>query len=173
MEFTVETRYDAKSMACMARALRKTVRKKGSRRSYILGGAVIILALLLLVSRGFTFDVRTAATLFAAVAIAAVLLFEDRINGYAAEKRLLPGTEKAVTVFSEDGFVSVTDVGKSEWKYDKISCIAETDGFFVFVFSTSHAQLYDKRGLRGGSVDEFRRFLETASGKQVQRIKGA
>ena len=170
MEFTFETQYNAKSMASMAKALRKTVRKKHSRSSHILGWIVTVLGLLLVISRGFSFDFRTIITIAAVLVILFALLFEDRINGYVAKKRLLLGTEKAVTVFSESGFISTTEVGKSEWNYDKVMIVAETADFFVFVFSASHAQLYDKRHLQGGTSDDFLRFIETATGKQVQKI---
>ena len=40
MEFTFVTRYDHKGVSTMAKALRKTVRKKKSRRSHIIGVAV-------------------------------------------------------------------------------------------------------------------------------------
>ena len=126
---------------------------------------------MLLISKGFALDFRTIATSIAILAILIALLFEDRINGYVAKKRLLPGTEKAVAAFSESGFISTTEIGKSEWNYDKIMLIAETAGFFVFIFSASHAQLYDKRHLQGGTVDDFRRFIEAATGKQIQSIK--
>ena len=119
----------------------------------------------------FSLDFRTIITSIAILAILIALLFEDRINGYVAKKRLLPGTEKAVAVFSESGFISTTDIGKSEWNYDKIMLIAETADFFVFVFSASHAQLYDKRHLQGGTVDDFRCFIEAATNKQVLPIK--
>ena len=146
MEFRFETQYTAKTMAVMARALRKTIRKKRSRRS-------------------------TVITLAAAAVILFALLFEDRINGYVASKQLLPGMEKAVTVFSEGGFTSTTDVGTTEWKYDKIAMLAETAGFFVFIFSASHAQLYDKQHLQGGTAEEFRHFIEQQTGKPVQQIQ--
>lgn len=171
MEFTFETQYNAKTMAVMAKALRKTIRKKHSRRSHVFGWIVIVLALLLLMSKGFVFDVRTIVTLVATLLILTVLLFEDRINGYMAKKRLLPGTERAVTVFSENGFTSATDIGKTEWNYDKIMMIAEAADFFVFVFSASHAQLYDKRHLHGGTAEDFRCFIETATEKQILQIK--
>ena len=171
MEFTFETQYNAKTMATMARALRKTIRKKHSRRSHIFGWIITVLAVSLLIAGGFSFDFRTVVTMVAVLAILLVLLFEDRINGYVAKKRLLPGTERAVAVFSENGFVSTTEVGKSEWNYDKIMLIAETTDFFIFIFSVSHAQLYDKRRLQGGSVDDFQRFIESMTGKQVQPIK--
>ena len=168
MEFTFETTYNAKTMAVMAKALRKTIRKKHSRRSHLFGWIVAVLGLLL-AGKNFAFDFRTAVTLAAVFTVLAALLFEDRINGFAAKKRLLPGTDKATAVFTEEGYRSETEVGKSEWSYDKILLIAETADFFVFVFSASHAQLYDKRSLQGGTADEFRRFLEAATGKQVQR----
>ena len=170
MEFTFETQYNAKTMAVMAKALRKTIRKKHSRRSNIFGWIVTVLGVLLII-KDFTFDFRTIITSIAVLVILIALLFEDRINGYVAKKQLLPGTEKAVSVFSEDGFISTTNIGKSEWQYDKIMLIAETADFFVFVFSTNHAQLYDKRHLQGGTVDDFRHFIEQATGKKVQAIK--
>ena len=46
MELTFETTYNQKAMTTMARALRKTVRKKHSRRSQILGWLITVLALL-------------------------------------------------------------------------------------------------------------------------------
>lgn len=170
MEFTFDTQYNAKTMAVMAKALRKTIRKKHSRRSHVVGWIVTVLAVLLLAAGGFTLDLRTVITTIAVLAILITLLFEDRINGYVAKKRLLAGTEQAVTVFRENGFLSTTEVGKTEWNYDKILTIAEAGDFFVFIFSASHAQLYDKRSLQGGTADDFRRFIETATGKQVQRI---
>ena len=93
-----------------------------------------------------TINVRTAITSSAVLAILMSLLLEDRIWGYG-KKRLLPGTEKAVVVFTENGYSSTTYIGKSEWQYDKILLISETEELFVFIFSKCHAQLYDKRHL--------------------------
>ena len=70
MEFTFETQYDAKTLALMAKALRKTIRKKHSRRSHIFGWMVTALAVLLLLSKGeLVFDLRTIVTVLAALAI--------------------------------------------------------------------------------------------------------
>lgn len=170
MEFTFETKYTAKTMTSMAKALRKTIRKKHSRRSRIFGWVVVALGILLAISNGFILDFRTVATLISVLVILIALIFEDKINGYVAKRRLLLGTEKAVTVFTDDSFLSTTDVGKTEWNYDKIKIIAETADFFVFIFSASHAQLYDKKHLQGGTTDDFRNFIEEKTGKQVQSI---
>ena len=171
MEFSFETQYNAKTMAVMAKALRKTVRKKHSRRSHVFGWIVVAFSLLLLLSDGFAVDFRSVVTWIAVLAILAALLFEDKLNGYVAKKRLLPGTDSSVAVFTENGFVTTTDVGKSEWNYDKIISIAETADFFVFIFSANHAQLYDKRHLQGGTAEDFRLFIEAATGKTVQMVK--
>ena len=169
-EFTFETEYHAKALAVMAKALRKTIRKRHSRRSHIFGWIITLLALLLIV-KNLAFDVRTVVTTAAVFAIVTALLFEDRLNGYFAKRRMLAGTETAVTVFSESGFLSTTAIGKSEWGYDKIVTIAETSDFFVFIFSASHAQLYDKHRLTGGTAEDFRSFIESATGKPVQHIR--
>lgn len=68
-------------------------------------------------------------------------------------------------------FISETEVGKSEFAYNKIAMIAETDRYFVFVFSASHAQVYDKSNLSGGSVSEFREFIIERTGKTVVPVR--
>ena len=170
MEFTFETEYNAKSLAIMAKALRKTIRKQHSRRSHIFGWIITVPALLL-IFKNLAFDLRTVVTSAAVLAIVAALLFEDRLNGYFAKRRMLTGTEKAVTVFSENSFLSTTDTGKTEWGYDAIVTVAETTNFFIFIFSASHAQLYDKHRLTGGTAEDFHRFIESATGKPVQHIR--
>ena len=171
MEFTFETQYNTKTMAVMAKALRKTVRKKHSRRSHIFGWIITILSALLLFKTGVSLTPRTVVTLFMIFALLTALLFEDRLNGYIAKKRLLPGTNSAVSVFSGDGFTTTTEIGSSLWRYDTITAIAETQDFFVFIFSPNHAQLYDKRTLKGGSPDQFRHFMEEVTSKAVVPVR--
>ena len=169
MEFVFETHYNARAMTVMAKALRKTVRKKHSRRSHRIGWLVLVLGTAL-VAANFALDVRTFVTGAAMLAIVTALLFEDRINGYVAKRHLLAGTEHCTTVFTEEGFVSTTALGRTEWNYDRIQVIAETADFFVLIYSDKHAQIYDKRQLQGGTPEEFRRFVEHAAGKQVQPV---
>lgn len=177
MQFTFETEYNQKSLSVMAKCIRKTARTKRSKRSHILGWIVIALALLLSFSsgdEGFTITFRVVITWIAAAVMLIVLLFEDQINGYFARKRMLKGTEKAISTFNTekpDMFVSETEVGKSEFSYGKITMIAETDRYFVFVFSASHAQVYDKNTLSGGTVNEFRDFITEKTSKTVLPIK--
>ena len=170
MEFVFETDYDSKAMTAMAKGLRKTVRKKHSRRSHILGWIVIGLGLLLSWPSG---EIRASDVLLwlAIVVMVGALLFEDRLNGYFARKKMLPGTAQAKAIFSEDGYRSETQMGNTEWKYENITAMAELPDYFVFLFSKNHAQVYDKRTLTGGTAEEFRAFMREKTGKTVDAVK--
>lgn len=174
MEFKVETVYNQKAVTAMARALRKTIRRKRSRRAHILGCIVAAAAVLLTLPLGdkdFTFEFRTIINWMIALALLLTLLFEDKLNGYIARKRMLAGMDRAVTVFKDESYISTTDIGTTEFHYDhNISLLVETKDFFVFVFGKNHAQVYDKHALSGGTADEFRRFLTEKTGKAVINI---
>lgn len=174
MEFIFETNYDKKSLSTMAEILRKTIRKKRNKRTHILGWLVILFAILISIpSEGeeFIIDAKTIITWVVVIIMALTLIFEDKINGYIARKRMLAGTEKATTTFKEESYSSETKIGKSEFYYKNIKEITETDDYFVFVFDQSHAQIYDKKSISSGTVDEFREFIARKIEKEVQRIK--
>ena len=172
MQFTFETNYDRKALTVMAGCLRKTVRKAKSKRSHMFGWIIVALGLLLswpFGENGFTVDFWAVITWLVMAVMVVTLLFEDRINGYFAKKRMLKGTERAVSVFDTEAeaFVSETAIGKSEFSYANIQYVAETAEHFVFVFSASHAQIYDKSSLTGGTAAEFRQFISGKTGKPV------
>lgn len=173
MEFRFETVYDQAACAAMAKAVRKTLRKKRNRRSHIFGIIVIVFALLLTLPLGrntFSLDGRTVFTWVIVLVLLVTLIFEDQINGYTARKRLLAGTEKSFTVFHRDSYRSETALGVTEFKYDGIQAVVETMDYFVFVFSQSHAQVYQKGTISGGTVAEFRAFLAEAAEKTILQI---
>ncbi len=176
MQYTFETLYNQEALTVMAKGLRKTIRKKKSKRSHLFGWIVVALAILLpFISGedGLTLDLRTIITWTAGIAIIVALIFEDQLNGYFARKRMLKGTEKAISTFDTEninGFVSETEIGKSAFSYDKIVQVAETGKYFVFVFSENHAQVYDKSSLSGGTVDEFKSFISKATNKTVVSV---
>ena len=169
MEFRFETDYTPKSMTVMAKALRKTVRKKHSRRSHVFGGVVAVLGIVLALSAE-EINFRLVLTLTAVAAILLALIFEDRLNGYIAYKRMLPGMDSSKVNFHEDGYHSETPIGASDFPYDNIRMIAEDATYFILIFSASHAQLYDKRTLTGGSCEEFKEFLLRRTGIQCISI---
>ena len=173
MEYTFETLYNQEALTIMAKCLRKTVRRKKSKRSHIFGWIVVILAVILSVAsdaESFAIDFKKVITWAAALAIVVSFIFEDWLNGYFAKKRMLKGTEKSTSTFDTEtpnAFVSETAIGKSEFSYDKVAQIAETERYFVFIFSENHAQVYDKVSISGGTVDEFREFISKVTNKTV------
>lgn len=169
MRFTIETVYDQKALTAMARALRKTIRSKRSRRSHIFGWIVTMIALLLIFNAA-EFNGKSIVTGLAAITIMITLILEDHINGYVAKKRGLPGLDRALVTFHEEGYHSATPVGASDFRYDTILRFAGTKDYFVFVFSASHAQVYDKENLSGGTESEFAAFITEKTGKQLEVV---
>ena len=72
MEYTFETLYNQEALTIMAKCLRKTVRRKNSKRSHIFGWIVVILAVILSVvsdTESFVVDFKKVLTWAAALAI--------------------------------------------------------------------------------------------------------
>ena len=159
MEFVFTTSFDQKAMHALARGLRKTLRAKRNRRSRILGMLVVILGGVLIWAQG-TVDVRSVVTALAMLAIGCTLLWEDQINGAIAKKRGLPGLEEAETVFSDESYHSTTPLGETTFHYSNIRALAETEDYFLLLFGPSHGQVYAKKGMTGGTEQQFREFLE-------------
>jgi len=173
MNITFQTIYDQKALRTMARALRKTVRKKHSRRSHVFGWIVVVLGLLLSFlpgEDGFAITGKTVLTWLVAAVIVATLIWEDHLNGYLAGKRALPGTKQTTSTFDEEGYTSVNAAGETRWSYANIQAVAETEAHFVFILNVNHAQVYQKENMTGGTAEEFRAFMEEKLGKPVERV---
>lgn len=154
MGIQFETDYNMETLTAMAKSLRKTVRRKRSRRVHIFAAVVLILGLLTILATtagGEPLGASGVVTLLALLVVILVSLFEDRLNAWFARKRLLPGTEHAAAA--------------------QIVAVAETARYFVFALSSHHTQAYDKRTIRGGSVEDFRAFIAEKTGKLVEKIK--
>ena len=174
MEFKFETRYDRASLAVMAKALRKTIRKKHSRRSHVFGLVVAVLAVPLTIpmARGTIIPpARVLITWAIPVVIVFAIVREDRLNAYFAQNRMMPGTEFAESIFTEYGYTTYTSLGNTEWEYENIRMLAESKRYFVFILSKNHAQIYDKSNLTGGTAAEFRQFLTEMTEKEILPIE--
>ncbi len=175
MEFSLKTVYDQKACTAMAKAARKTVRKKRSRIVHTLAWILIVLYLLLNLpmalppwNETYVFSPMTVLSWFFIAVMLAALFFEDQLNGFITLTRLLPGLKTASTVFSEESYTSTTPIATTQWQYENIAVIAEVDTYLVLFFSTSHAQVYDLRTVEGGSTEEFKAFLTQKTGKPLQ-----
>ena len=158
MGIQFETDYNMETLTAMAKGLRKTVRKKRSRRVHIFAAVVLILGLLTILATtagGEPFGASGVVTMLAMLVVILVSLFEDKLNAW----------------FEEDGYVSATGVTESRFSYAQIVAVAETARYFVFALSSHHTQAYDKRTIRGGSVEDFRAFIAEKTGKLVENIK--
>ena len=132
---------------------------------------VAVLLTLPLGDKEFAINFKTIITWIAALAILLALLFEDRMNGYVARKRMLAGMDRATTAFNDESYITTTSIGKTEFPYDRnIDLLAETKDYFVFVFDKSHAQVYDKHALAGGTLEEFRKFISEKTGKEIVHV---
>ena len=89
-----------------------------------------------------------------------------------AVRKALPGTSAADTVFYPDHYLVKTAAAESRWQYDRVLALAETGEYLVLVMGKNHALAMEKATLEGGSLLEFRRFLEEKSGRNIQNIGG-
>ena len=171
MEFTCHTTYGQKALTAMARALRKTVRAKRSRRIRFVAWIIIGL---LLVSIWLSWGSLWQTVADCAVMAALLLLHwkEDALNGFFAKRKALPGTDFADTIFYPDHYLVETPAAETKWQYDKILALAETEKYLVLVVGMNHAMALEKVTLTGGGLPELRRFLEEKSGREIQNIGG-
>ena len=174
MEFRFETKYDQKGLTVMARALRKTIRKKRSRRSHVFGWCMAALCVLLIAAQRMLDEpwmFRDTLNLSVGVILIVILFTEDQVNAFFAKKKMLPGTSSAKSVFTEESYTSTTEAAATEFHYETVQQVCETEEYFVLLFSRQHGQIYDKAALSGGTAGDFRAFITEKTGKPVAYIK--
>ncbi len=169
MEFICKTVYDKKSMTTMAKVLRKTIRAKSARRIRIF--SCFLIALLLL-SSYLSWGNPWRIALYALVIVLLLLVTwkEDALNGFFAKRAALPGMDGVLTTFRDDCYEVQLSGAISQWQYDRILILVETQTYLTFVLGRNHAQIFDKTNLEGGTLEELRLFLEEKTEKQIQHI---
>lgn len=177
MEFHFTTVYDRACMTAMAKALRKTVRRKHSRRTSVFGWALVLFVIALwlpIVIGRRSADFGDIVSLIAIIFVSVVLWKEDSLNAFFAQKRMLPTSRRAEASFTDSGYRNVTDAAVTEWSYKNIplAAICDVGDYVVFALNKTFAQAYDKRTLTGGSIEDFYRFIEQKTGRHVVKIGG-
>ncbi len=170
MKFTFTTKYDSKTMTALAKGLRKTTRSKRAKRSRTAGIVIGLLGIWLIWQNGFVLNLNNVITAVAVLLLLTPSLWEDRLNAYVGKKRMLSGLSSSVTTFGEENYTSVTEIGESSFNYDKVTELAELEDYFVFLFDKNYGQVYDKRHMEGGSVEDFRAFIQEKTGKIIKKI---
>jgi len=169
MEITVKTTYDQNALAAMTKALRKTVRQKQSQRSKI--AAIIVIALGVIFAFSATeYNLNFFMNLLAILVVSAALIWQDQISGFVARKRMLPGMVDSTTTFTEEGYHSVTALGKSDFTYKNIFALAENEEYLAIIFSSSHAQVYDKSGIIDGDYERLAKLLRKKTNLTIQKF---
>ena len=174
MTFEIRSDITNRSMAIASRAMRRVLRRKRSIIWAIFGWSVFFINALLLIpfdGEPFSLDVRTVTSLLAEVMLLSVLLFQDRFNGMIACKNTLAGTKDYHIAFGEESYTVVTEVITSTFRYELIDAMAESQDYMILLMKKRFAQPLDKRTLTGGTVEEFKRFLEEKTGKTFRRVK--
>ena len=174
MTFEIHSDITNRSMTIAARAMRRVLRRKRSIMWVIFGWTVFFINALLLIpfdGEPFALDVSTVISLLVEVMLLSVLLFQDRFNGMIACTHTLAGTKDYHVVFGEESYTVVTEVTTSTFRYELIDALAESQDYIIFLMKKRYAQPLDKRTLTGGTVEEFKRFLEEKTGKTFRRVK--
>ena len=174
MTFEIRSDITNRSMAIASRAMRRVLRRKRSIIWAIFGWSVFFINALLLIpfdGESFTLDASTMISLLVEVMLLSVLLFQDRFNGMIACKNTLAGTKDYHIAFGEESYTVVTEVITSTFRYEMIDAMAESQDYIILLMKKRYAQPLDKRTLTGGTVEEFKRFLEEKTGKMFRRVK--
>lgn len=163
MEFTFTTHYDIETMVLMSRAVRKTARKKSTIIRYFFLTVIFILCVILTspVAAG-KLPLAGPVILVWVVLVMLVLslVFEDQLNGRLGAARALVRNDTVRASFTPEGYVTESTMGRTEWSYDKVLYIAESENYIILLLSTNHGQAYDKRTMTGGSIEAFRGLLK-------------
>jgi len=174
MTFEIYSDITNRSMTIASRAMRKVLQRKSSILWAIFGWSVFFINALLLIpfdGEPFALDVRTVSSLLVEVMLLSVLLLQDRFNGMIACKNTLAGTKDYHIVFGEESYTVIAEVTTSTFRYELIDALAESQDYIILLMKKRYAQPLDKRTLTGGTVEEFKRFLEEKTGKTFRRVK--
>lgn len=169
MEFSCRTVYTRRTLAAMSKALRKTTRRQSSRWTRVLGWIIIAVCLLSVLDGQQSPWVRWVDA-GVIVMLLAVQFGEDLLSAVISKRQAMPGMEESRTVFLEECYESRITGLTSQWQYSRVLALAELGDYIVVVLGKNHAQAFDKAGLEGGTVEEFRRFLEEKTGKTIRKI---
>jgi len=167
MEFTFELNYNQKAMTAMAKAIRSGLQEEQDKKSKIIGwGFVALTVLILLFSGKFGWVQIVACVLI--TCFAAYLIWQDQVNGYLAMKRLPEKMRKGRWLFREDGYFSDTEAGESDYSYENIFLMVESQGYMMLVFHEGKAHVIDMSTIQGGTAQDFRKLLRRKTSLTIQ-----
>lgn len=168
MEFTFELNYDFKAMTAMAKAMRAGLQEEQDKKSKIIGWGFAALVVVVLLTSGKFGWVQMAALVLVACFIA-YMIWQDRVNGFLALKKLPEKMRKGTWLFREDGYFSNTEAGESDYTYESIFAMVESGNYIFLAFHTGQAHIIDLATIQGGTADDFRRLLRKKTSLTIQK----
>ena len=167
MELTFEMNYNLKAMTAMAKAMRKGLQEEQDKKSKIIGWVFVALTvLILLFSANFGWMQIAASILI--TGFACYLIWQDKVNGYLALRKLPENMRTGKWLFREDGYFSDTEAGESDYSYENIFIMVESQGYMILVFHEGNAHIIDLSTIQGGTVQDFRRLLRKKTSLTIQ-----
>ena len=167
MELTFQLNYDQKAMTATAKAVRKGLQEEQNKKSMLVGWIFVALTLLILLFSGKFGWMQIAASVII-VGFSAYLIWQDPVNGYLALRKLPKNMRVGKWLFREDGYFSNTEAGESDYSYENIFLIVESDGYMILVFHEGTAHIIDLATIEGGTVEDFRRLLRKKTSLTIQ-----
>ena len=169
MEFTFELNYDFKAMTAMEKAMRTGLQEEQDKKSKLIGWGFAALVVIVLLTSGKFGWVQIAALVLVACFMA-YLIWQDRINGFLALRKLPETMRSGKWLFREDGYFSNTEAGESDYTYESIFAMVESGNYIFLVFHTGHAHIIDLATIQGGTADDFRRLLRKKTSLTIQKV---
>lgn len=173
MEFNFETVHDTYALTVMAKVLRKLYRKKKSifyRIFCLLFVAFGVYTSTPLSGREFSFSPSAALCYMTLALVLIAAFFEDTINGFFAQKRMSSAREEINAVFNEEGYSLESAIDVTHWNYKDVNQLVIKKSYFLIVFNSKYAQIFDMYNLSGGTEEEFCAFVEEKTGKKIIRM---
>ena len=169
MEFTFKMNYDRKAMTTMAKAIRKGLQEEQNKKSLVIGWIFVALTVLILLLSD-KFGWMQIAALVMIIGFAAYLIFQDQVNGYLAMKKLPQAMRTGKWLFREDGYFSDTEAGESDYSYENIFMMVESQGYMMLVFHEGNAHIIELATIEGGTAEDFRRLLRKKTSLTIQNF---
>lgn len=169
MELTFDLNYDQKAMTAMAKAIRVGLQEEQNKKSKIIGwGFVVLTVLILLFSKTLGWMQIAAWVIIAG--FAAYLIWQDNVNGYLAMKKLPVKMRTGKWLFREDGYYSDTEAGESDYSYENIFMMVESQGYMILVFHEGKAHIIDMSTVQGGTDADLRRLLRRKTSLTIVKV---
>lgn len=169
----IQTTIDQRAMTALARMTRKTIRRGRN-------GPVRMVAWLVVLLEGYLISLYLRAglggwqinALLGAIMLSCIL-GEDWVNGAVGLRKTPLDSREVNTAFQEgeNCYICRAQSGEQWWLYSQITAAVETKDYFALLLDRKHGQVFDKRGLTWGTMEQLRELIRKKTGLKIQHIR--